>query len=130
MALAKAHPNLNTIVQDYKHTVEEGATQLPTELAGRVEFLPHDIFSPQPVKADVYIMRHICHNWSTENSAKILAEIVPAMKTDSKILLVEVAVMPSNMEESSIAERYMRHVTFLDLLLGRPRLIVAAETWM
>jgi 6-hydroxytryprostatin B O-methyltransferase len=110
IALAKAHRNLTKlVVQDYKHTVEQGAAQLPPELSSRVSFMPHNFFEPQPVAhADVYIMRHICHNWSTENCAKIIQQIAPAMKTDSKILLVEVVVMPSNQEESSIAERYMR----------------------
>jgi len=109
VALAKAHKNLTKlVVQDYKHTVEQGEAQLPSELTGRVSFMPHNFFEPQPVKADVYIMRHICHNWSTENSAKIIQNIVQGMKPESKILLVEVVVVPSNKEESSIAERYMR----------------------
>ena len=112
LALAKTHHNLTKlVVQDYKHTIEEGANQLPSDLSGRVEFVAHDFFDPQPTAAaDVYIMRHICHNWSTENCAKIIQRIVPVMKPSSKILLVEVVVMPSNMEESSIAERYMRYV--------------------
>ena len=115
IALAKAHANLtNLVVQDYEHTVKEGAAQLPLELSGRIDFLPHNFFDPQPTAgADVYIMRHICHNWSTENSAKIIQQIVPVMKPASKILLVEVVVMPSNKEESSVAERYMRYVDAL-----------------
>ncbi|KAH8686619.1 O-methyltransferase-domain-containing protein [Phaeosphaeriaceae sp. PMI808] len=125
VALAKAHANLNKLmVQDYKHTVEQGAAQLPKELSARVSFMPHDFFQPQPVVgADVYIMRHICHNWSTENCAKIIQQIVPAMKPGSKILLVEVVVMPSNQEESSIAERYMRNVdvTMLQMLNTQER---------
>ena len=112
IALARAHSNLTKlIVQDYKHTVEEGARQLPSDLSDRVEFLPHNFFELQPTAgADVYIMRHICHNWSTENSAKILRQLIPVMKPTSKILLVEVVVLPSGMEESSVAERYMRYV--------------------
>ncbi|ERF73790.1 hypothetical protein EPUS_09284 [Endocarpon pusillum Z07020] len=125
VALAKAHPNLTKlVVQDYKHTIEEGAAQLPSELSGRVEFMAHNFFDPQPTtKADVYIMRHICHNWSTENCAKIIREIVPVMKPGSKILLIEVVVMPSNMEESSVAERYMRNVdvTMLQMLNTQER---------
>ncbi|KAL8791881.1 MAG: hypothetical protein Q9195_005543 [Heterodermia aff. obscurata] len=112
VAIAKAHPCLSKlIVQDYKHTVEKGAAQLPPDLSGRIEFMPHDFFDPQPIAgADVYIMRHICHNWSTENSARIIRAILPVLKAGSKILLVEVVVLPSNMEESSVAERYMRYV--------------------
>ncbi|KAL8653249.1 MAG: hypothetical protein Q9210_002203 [Variospora velana] len=124
IALAKAHPNLTKlVVQDYKHTVEEGAAQIPSDLRGRVEFMPHDFFSPQPTAADVYILRHICHNWSTENCAKIIREIVPMLKPTSKILLIEVVVRPSNMEESSAAERYTRNmdITMLQMLNAQQR---------
>lgn len=112
VALAQAHPNLSkVVVEDYQHTIEQGAAQLPKELANRVQFQAHDFFKPQPVHgADVYILRHICHNWSTANSAKILKELVSVMKPTSKILLVEVVVKPSGMEDSTIAERYMRSV--------------------
>lgn len=73
--------------------------------------MPHDFFQPQPTTgADVYVLRHICHNWSVENCARILRQIVPALEPNSKILLVEVVVTPSNAEESNVAERYMRYV--------------------
>ncbi|KAM3067376.1 hypothetical protein ACMFMG_005267 [Clarireedia jacksonii] len=125
VALAKGHSNLKKlVVQDYKHTVEQGAAQLPAELSSRIEFVPHNFFEPQPTAAaDVYILRHICHNWSTENCAKIIQQIVPVMKPESKILLVEVVVMPSGMEESSVAERYMRNVdvTMLQMLNTQER---------
>lgn len=112
IALAESHPNLaKLIVQDYKHTVEEGASRLPPGLSARVHFVPHDFFQSQPTTgADVYVLRHICHNWSVENCARILRQIVPALKPNSKILLVEVVVTPSNAEESKVAERYMRYV--------------------
>lgn len=112
IALAKGHANLSKlVVQDYKHTVEQGAAQLPPELSGRVKFMPHNFFDVQPIEAaDIYILRHICHNWSSEKCAEIMRQIVPVMKAGSKILLVEVVVLPSNMEESRVAERYMRYV--------------------
>ncbi|KAG8630305.1 hypothetical protein KVT40_001924 [Elsinoe batatas] len=129
VALAKAHPGLSLVVQDYKHTVEEGQKQLPKDLVGRVDFVPHNFFDPQPTKeADIYIMRHICHNWSDENSAKIISQIVPVMKPNSKILLVEVVVLPSGNEESREAERYMRNVdiTMLQMLNTQER---SQEQW-
>lgn len=107
--LAKNYPNLQLVVQDYKNNVEKGAAQLPTELSNQVQFLPHNFFDPQPViGADIYILRHICHDWSAENSEKILRQIVPALKPGSKILLVEIVVSPSQRPTSSIAERYLR----------------------
>jgi 6-hydroxytryprostatin B O-methyltransferase len=107
--LAQRYPNLKLVVEDYKNNVEKGAAQLPSELTNRVKFVPHNFFDVQPVAgAEVYILRHICHDWSAENSVKILRQIVPAMKPGSKILLVEIVVSISNRATSSIAERYLR----------------------
>jgi 6-hydroxytryprostatin B O-methyltransferase len=107
--LAQRYPNLKMVVEDYKNNVEKGAAQLPSELTNRVKFVPHNFFDVQPVAgAEVYILRHICHDWSAENSVKILRQIVPAMKPGSKILLVEIVVSISNRATSSIAERYLR----------------------
>jgi 6-hydroxytryprostatin B O-methyltransferase len=53
-------------------------------------------------------MRHICHNWSNANSAKIIQQLVPAMKPTSRILLVEVVVVPPKVV-NSVQERYMRY---------------------
>lgn len=98
------------MVQDYQKSIEKGAAQLSPALADRVQFLAHNFFEVQPViGADVYILRHICHDWSAENSIKILRQLVPAMKANSKILLVEIVVLPSNTGMSSIAERYLRY---------------------
>ncbi|KAF7880104.1 uncharacterized protein EAF02_007741 [Botrytis sinoallii] len=109
--LAKKYPELNFVVEDYKKNVEQGAAQLSSELTNRVKFLQHNFFDPQPVTgAEVYVLRHICHDWSHENSVKIIRQIVPAMKPGSKILLVEIVVSPSNRSMSSIAERYLRYM--------------------
>lgn len=81
-----------------------------------MKFVPHDFFQPQPTPgADVYVLRHICHNWSVDNCVRILRQIVPALRPHSKILLVEVVVTPSNAEESKVAERYMRYVAAISL---------------
>ncbi|KAM0136386.1 hypothetical protein ACHAP3_004616 [Botrytis cinerea] len=98
--LARNYPKLNFVVEDYKNNIEQGAAQLLSELTERVKF---------PVTgAEVYILRHICHNWSHENSVEIIRQILLAIKPGSKILMVEIAVSPSNKPMPSIAERYLR----------------------
>jgi 6-hydroxytryprostatin B O-methyltransferase len=106
-ALAAQFADLTFEVQDYKHTIEQGREQLSVALQDRVAFVAHNFFDPQPTTADVYILRHICHNWSNPNSAKIIQQIVPAMKPASKIVLVEVVVVPPKVV-NSVQERYMR----------------------
>ena len=95
------------MVQDYKHTVDEGRAALPSHLSERVSFQAHDFFAPQTVAGDVYLLRHICHNWSDENAARILRNLVPAMKSSSRILLVEVVTVRPGVV-NRVQEKYMR----------------------
>ncbi len=45
---------------------------------------------------DVYMMKHIIHDWDDEASVTILSNIVTAMKPDSRLLLIEVVVPEDN----------------------------------
>ncbi|KAL1988846.1 hypothetical protein VTN96DRAFT_7730 [Rasamsonia emersonii] len=139
IALARAFSNLSFIVQDYQHTIEQGRAQLPADLEERIRFVAHDFFSPQPVateegvNADVFLLRHICHNWSRRNAVRILRNLVPAMernKATSRIVLVEVVVLPagSAQRKSDLQERYMRNINIamLAMLNTQER---SAEDW-
>lgn len=111
-SLAEAYPDLTFEVQDLKHTAEQGALGLAPHLKSRIQFVPHDFFSPQPTTGDVYLMRHICHDWSSKYAAKILQAIVPVMKPTSKILLIENVMEPVGVLPT-LHERTQRFVPFL-----------------
>ncbi|EXJ91409.1 hypothetical protein A1O1_04521 [Capronia coronata CBS 617.96] len=90
LALARATAQMKFIVQDLPNTVEQGRTLLPSELQGRLSFMEHDFFDLQPVKgADIYFMRYILHNWSDKYAARILENIVPALKDGARIVCCE-----------------------------------------
>ncbi|GKZ79240.1 hypothetical protein AnigIFM56816_003125 [Aspergillus niger] len=127
IALANAYENLSFVVQDYKHIVDEGRAALPSHLSERVFFQAHDFFAPQTVAGDVYLLRHVCHNWSDENAARILRNLVPAMKSSSRILLVEVVTVCPGVV-NRVQERYMRNVdvTMLQMLNTQER---SKEDW-
>ncbi|KAI2840260.1 hypothetical protein CBS147321_7200 [Aspergillus niger] len=127
IALANAYENLSFVVQDYKHTADEGRAALPSHLSERVSFQAHDFFAPQTVAGDVYLLRHVCHNWSDENAARILRNLVPAMKSSSRILLVEVVTVRPGVV-NRVQEKYMRNVdvTMLQMLNTQER---SREDW-
>jgi hypothetical protein len=57
---------------------------------GRVTFMPHTLFAPNPVKdADVYWLRSILHAWDDDNCVKILAAVKAGMSPKSRIILCE-----------------------------------------
>lgn len=106
-ALAGATSNVQFIVQDLPETVKEGERILPEELQGRITFMAHDFFTPQPVKgADVYLFRFILHNWSDKYSISILRNLLPAMKDGSRILIYE--FLPAEVAETSWSRKQPR----------------------
>lgn len=82
------------IVQDLPSTFEA----VSTPPVG-VEFMPYDIFTPQPVKnASIYYYRHILHDWSDGDCTKFLEQVVPLLKEQpkSKLLLVDLVLPDTN----------------------------------
>ena len=60
---------------------------------GRIEFVEHDFFTPQPVKdADVYLLRMVIHDWADEDAVRILKELTKVMKGDSKIVIMDMVL--------------------------------------
>ena len=77
-------------MQDLPNTVIQGQESLPPAYAGRISFMAHDFFQPQPIKeANVYLFRWILHNWADPYAEKILRNTVDVMKPGSKIIVQE-----------------------------------------
>ena len=65
------------------------------ELDNRIERIPYDFFTTQPVKhANVYFLANIFHNWADKDSSKILANVVAAMKPGYSKLLISDHILP------------------------------------
>ena len=59
-----------------------------------VELVPGDMFKSESIpQADAIIMKHILHDWSDENSIKILGSCAAALADNGKIFLIE-CVLP------------------------------------
>ncbi|KAJ8079950.1 hypothetical protein PM082_016775 [Marasmius tenuissimus] len=99
LELTKRYPKLNFVVQDLSGFVEKGSElwrqRLPEALdTGRVILEAHNFFKPQPRKdASIYLLRHVVHNWSDEDSIKILTRLREAAREDTKLILLEI-IMP------------------------------------
>ncbi|KAI1039955.1 hypothetical protein LB505_006053 [Fusarium chuoi] len=110
--LAEAFPDLNFIIQDIPHVVEEGAKVIKenneASIANRIQFQEYDFFQKQPVVgADIYLLRQIFHNWDFENSVKILKNTVESMGQNSHVLIMDF-VVPEPGTVSSVNERVLR----------------------
>ena len=62
---------------------------MPEELKSRVSFRPHDFFTPQPIQADVYIIKLIIHDWPDAESIKILQNLRPTLRPGARVIVIE-----------------------------------------
>lgn len=94
-------------MQDVEGVVEQGRSALPSALTERVTFQVHDFFTPQPVSADVYLLRFILHDHPDAQAVKILQNLLPVMKKGSRVILNE-GVLPEPLSLGRSEERIAR----------------------
>lgn len=118
--LASAFPDLSFIVQDFEVVLANGASNVPNGLKDRIDFMPHDFLTEQPVKgANVYFFRWIFHNWSDLYCIRILRNLIPALKTGT-VVLINDFVLPEPGTLGLWQEERIRYVSFLSTLLRLP----------
>lgn len=87
IALLQRFPSIKCIVQDQAHVVAKYQDKTPPELAGRLSYMEHDFFTPQPASADIYYFRWILHDWSDKYAIRILKALIPALKKGARIVI-------------------------------------------
>jgi len=95
--ILEQHTGLKGILFDLPHVIERAKD--PTEAAGlsdRCELVRGNFFDAVPEGADVYMMRHIIHDWDVEKSLTILRNCHRAMPASAKLLIVESVIPPGN----------------------------------
>lgn len=87
--LLERYNNLKVTVQDMENIIENAQNEVPLELRGRINFVPHDLFSAQELRADAYLLRWVLHNWADKYCVRILRALVPALKDGARIIIQE-----------------------------------------
>ncbi|EFQ36626.1 O-methyltransferase [Colletotrichum graminicola] len=113
---AVADQRMTFVVQDLPEVVARARGRdndaVPVALieSGRLAFMEHDLFAPQPVTdADIYLLRMILHDWSDDKCVEILRHIAAALEgRPAARLLVMDTVLPPSREWPSVVERPMR----------------------
>ena len=91
----------------------ESAGDLPASILERVTYEYHDFFTPQPLREDCdgWILRQCLHNWSDQDSIKIIRSFLPAMEAmPNAALLINETVIPRRGQISLHEERQMRQI--------------------
>lgn len=107
-ALADQFPQLLFTVQDLPETIAAAEKTRNTDASSAVQLQSHNFFEPETlVGADVYLLRMIIHDWPYADALKILRNLKPALKRDSRIVIMD-TVLPLPGTTSLLHERQLR----------------------
>lgn len=117
----QAYPNLNFVVQDSNaDMLAEGEESLPEHLQGRVKYLQHSFFSPQPAGkgAAAFLIRQCTHNWADRDVVKIFRALVPGLEAAGPAtpLLINDIILPEPGAWPRHQERVVRQVDMVMLV--------------
>ncbi len=95
--LLKKQPALKGILFDLPHVIDRAKGKIESAgLSGRCDLVGGSFFESVPEGADVYMMRHIIHDWEDEKCLTILRNCHQAMPSEGKLLVVESVIPPGN----------------------------------
>jgi hypothetical protein len=93
----RQNPHVEGMLYDLAHVVERARPNLEKAgLAARCRTIAGDFFKEIPPGADVYLFRHIIHDWADDECVTILANCRRAMKPTSRVVLAETIVPAGN----------------------------------
>jgi hypothetical protein len=116
--ILEKYPQTNGVLFDLPHVVEGSKKEVARAgLAGRIEVVGGDFFKEVPAGGDVYLLKHILHDWDDAKCVSILETVKKAMKPTSKVLVVEFALP----EDATPSPAHLMDLNMLVMLDGRER---------
>jgi ubiquinone/menaquinone biosynthesis C-methylase UbiE len=98
-----ANPSMKGVVADIPSVIKEARKIIQSRgLEARCRVTECDFFKKIPPGSDAYLMSNILHDWSDEQCRVILTNCYRAMRTESRLLVVEMVIPPGN--EPSVAK--------------------------
>ncbi|KAI0881999.1 S-adenosyl-L-methionine-dependent methyltransferase [Annulohypoxylon maeteangense] len=112
----RTHPHVKkAVVLDLPEVIAD--VEVPEDLKNRLEFASYNFFTEKVThQADAYLFRHIFHDWSDQYGAKILKNLVPALKKGTKIWISEVVLPP--LSETNHTKDQMQRVADIFMMAG------------
>ncbi|HEU4419701.1 MAG TPA: methyltransferase, partial [Planctomycetota bacterium] len=89
-------PHLRGVLLDLPHVVERARPQLVARFGARVEAHGGDFFERMTEGGDVYLVKHVLHNWDDERALSLLRCCVGAMAARGRVVAIETVLAPDN----------------------------------
>lgn len=103
VGVLEAHPHLAATVLDLPRVARAAEARLTSaspSVAARAAFVAGDFFESVPSGLDVYVLKHVIHDWDDERATKILSNVRRAMGPSAKVLLFE-GVYPARVDAAA-----------------------------
>ncbi len=95
-AMLRRHADLEGVLFDMPGVVERTRSTLGTDAQARLRLEGGDFFESVTGGGDVYLMRHIIHDWDDDQSITILRNCRRAMKPGGKVVVAEFVIPEGN----------------------------------
>ncbi len=115
--LLEANPRARGVLFDLPEILSEAHHHLVRRgLADRVELVGGDFFSEVPKGGDLYLLKHILHDWEDQHAARILERCHGAGGAGSVVVLIERLLGPDSDPVAHVAD-----ILMLAMFGGRER---------
>lgn len=100
-SVLQAYPDVKAILFDLPHVVQGAQPHFEEQgLIDRCEMVGGDFFESIPVKADVYFLRQVLHDWTDEQATNILKNLRISAPKGSKLLISDCIVRKKVISEN------------------------------
>jgi hypothetical protein len=94
-ALLEAHTQMTGTLFDVPSVIERAAALPRAEgVERRCSFVGGDFFESVPSGKDLYLLKHVLHDWDDERALRILRSIEAAMPRGGRLLIAEQGIAP------------------------------------
>lgn len=126
-ALLATYPDLRATLVDRPAPLAAAMRRFSADgLTARATFLDEDFFRHVPGGADLYLLRHIMHNWDDESCIDLLTTCREAMREDSTVAIIEFLV-PRTGDVSTFSQNAAIMDLYMMSLFGAARERTADE---
>lgn len=88
--ILKKHPGLRGVLIDRALVVEQAREVMAAAgVLERCQLIAGDFLQPLPQTGDVFVIKHVLHDWDDENAARILRNIANAIDAGRELLIIE-----------------------------------------
>lgn len=95
LAEVLAHwPHLRGVLFDLPHVADSARARLQARLGDRVDARGGDFFAALPGGADVYLLKHVLHNWPDERAQELLQRCAAALPANGRLIAIEAVLAP------------------------------------